>query len=48
MKLTELIQELQTVYDELGECDVLIHDTPIETVEPCEENVEEINTVFIY
>ena len=48
MKLTELIQELQTIYDELGECDVLAHDEPIEIVESCEEDVEEINTVFIY
>ena len=48
MKLTELIQELQTIHGELGECDVYVNDETILSIEPSEEPDLHIDNVFIY
>lgn len=48
MKLTEFIKELQSIYDELGECDVIAHDTDITGIYTAEEPDCDLDTVFIY
>lgn len=48
MKLTELLKELQEIYDELGECDVMVDESKVDYILAIEEPDCETDSVCIY